>query len=601
MKESITKFDLEAAFKALNTLEPPAAEVGIKANKPALTEIFSRKSKFDSLFEEYYDVGNAGELESAKESREAEIAKAKLDRIEKIVDLDAKSPEDLLTSYVGKFIIQCPQCLTLFYKNPEDVEESDEDPTLVNVNEACQHCGNESGYTLVGKVGEAEAGEFEEPQPESESEAKDETVEVETDENDLDVSDKELDLELDDEELEELDIEIEDDEDETKKESLTSDTSNTLVEKLNENTDLEVSANEFEKLISSTEFKKSITDSEVRNMIQELGDKPEATEKAAENLTSTTDEAAKLEEGIFDNLKDKFTKTIDKIANNLKSREAKADWILNNAIKENSNAGLSEDGKVVIDDSNKKFNTFVVIGFKETYSNGKPITLMPSFDNKDLVVGKEPESKKTYSDADNIAKGWSLKQGNGPAFIYLAQDVDDENAVFLCGYFKGELKNDQLEKYFKIVKDDLKACELMAKGNMDQTNENQVEQANELENNEKQIEDLDNIIDNLEELHEASLEKHILTSLANTYDNIKHFKITECIYLDKKLSIKGDITFKSGKSKKTNYVFTEALLNNKNTITFKGFNEQLFGLNRQLSFSGYINEEAKSFITESFK
>ena len=135
MKESVTKFDFESAFKALDEIDIPVAEKGIKANRPALTEIFSRKNKFDVLFEEYYDLGSQEELGEAQEAREAEIAKAKLARIEKIVDLDAESPEDLLTSYVGKYIIQCPQCMTLFYKNKEDVVESEEDQTTVNVNE----------------------------------------------------------------------------------------------------------------------------------------------------------------------------------------------------------------------------------------------------------------------------------------------------------------------------------------------------------------------------------------------------------------------------------------------------------------------------------
>ena len=137
MKESVTKFDLESAFKALDEIDVPVSEKGIKANKPALTEIFSRKSKFDALFEEYYDIGSTEELGEAKEEREAEIAKAKLARIEKIVDLDADSPEDLLTSYVGKYIIQCPQCMTLFYKDKEDVVESEDDPTNVNIGEQC--------------------------------------------------------------------------------------------------------------------------------------------------------------------------------------------------------------------------------------------------------------------------------------------------------------------------------------------------------------------------------------------------------------------------------------------------------------------------------
>ena len=65
MKESITKFDLESAFKALDEIEIPRAG-RVRANKPALTEIFSRKSKFDALMEEYYDIGSSEGLEDAK-------------------------------------------------------------------------------------------------------------------------------------------------------------------------------------------------------------------------------------------------------------------------------------------------------------------------------------------------------------------------------------------------------------------------------------------------------------------------------------------------------------------------------------------------------
>ena len=213
MKEPITKFDLEAAFKALDEIDVPTTGK-VKANRPALTEIFSRKSKFDSLMEEYYDVGNTAELADAQEAREAEVAKAKLARIEKIVDLEADSPEDLLTSYVGKYIMQCPQCMTLFYKNPEDVVEAEDDPSTVNVNEICQHCGNETGYTLIGKVGEATPDEF--PAEESELEGAEEELPeepseeaVEEDNNesedlgDLDALDLDLDLEDTEEKTEE--------------------------------------------------------------------------------------------------------------------------------------------------------------------------------------------------------------------------------------------------------------------------------------------------------------------------------------------------------------------------------------------------------------
>ena len=76
MKESVTKFDLEAAFKALDEIAIPKADK-VRANKPALTEIFSHKSKFDALMEEYYDIGSNEGLEDAKEAREADLVYSK--------------------------------------------------------------------------------------------------------------------------------------------------------------------------------------------------------------------------------------------------------------------------------------------------------------------------------------------------------------------------------------------------------------------------------------------------------------------------------------------------------------------------------------------
>jgi hypothetical protein len=202
MKESVTKFNLEAAFKALDEIEIPVARKGIAANKVNLKETFNRKSKLDLLLEDYYDVNDTEELEAAKEAREAEVAKAKLARIEKIVDLNAESEEDLLPSYVGKMIIQCPQCMTLFYKNEEDIARSEEDPEVVNVNEVCQHCGNASGYSIIGKVdqvGEEEAEEYDldafEDENELDLDFPEGTEEVDPEGAGEDARDDELDLE----------------------------------------------------------------------------------------------------------------------------------------------------------------------------------------------------------------------------------------------------------------------------------------------------------------------------------------------------------------------------------------------------------------------
>lgn len=241
MKEAITKFDLEAAFKALDEIEIPVAKK-VRANRPALTEIFSRKTKLEALMEEYYDISDNSELTDAKEAREAEVAKAKLARIEKIVDLEADSPEDLLTSYVGKYIMQCPQCMTLFYKNPEDIIEAEDDPNTVNVNEVCQHCGNESGYTLVGKVGEAtpeEADNFT-SDLEMPEDLTDETFEEEGEVEESTNEDDDIEIDLDALNLEDEELPAdEEDEEDKKEESFTTHDGALLVEELTDNSELD--------------------------------------------------------------------------------------------------------------------------------------------------------------------------------------------------------------------------------------------------------------------------------------------------------------------------------------------------------------------------
>jgi hypothetical protein len=704
MKESITKFDLEAAFKALDEIDVPVTK-GIKANKPALTEIFSRKTKFDSLMEEYYNVSDMTELDDAKEAREAEVAKAKLARIEKIVDLDAESPEDLLTSYVGKYIMQCPQCMTLFYKNPEDIEESEEDPAVVNVNEVCQHCGNESGYTLVGKVGEAtpeEAAEYndEEAVDVTSTEDSQENAEVSSNE-DAEGSDEDLDLDV---ELDELDLDIEEDEpaeeleneepDKKEESHFIAHSGETLVEELTEEANLDVSADEFEKLISSPEFKKPISDSSVRAMMNDEADEAKEDDNLDESITINNEtlryavinpdgtyagvpctsyeearelvagkdgrvmvelgepiELNELEEGIFDKIKDRLARIIDKIARKLKSREAKADWILTNAMKDYGDVKVTDDGEVSADAANRRFSTFVIIGFKGIDADGKEITKLT--DSRRLVTGmKYPELATTYEKADDIAKGWSMRSGNGPAFIYLAKSKNDEKAVILCEYLNGKLVLDKTEEIFNKVKDDLAGAKLMTRGGADQSDVKKIK-ASELkqgmsiklkddsvgevvEIGESKLSsavsitikladgttetlnigadsalavfktsianeslELSSVMNCVEELQENALESLISDSLVESYGNVAGFRLTECAYTDNKFTVDGTIYFTSGNTRKTTYTFSEAYTAKDGKISIQGLNEKL-GLDKQFTITGYANSN-KVFITESFK
>ena len=838
MKESITKFDLEAAFKALDELEMPIAEKGIRANKPALTEIFSRKTKLDTLIEEYYDISNMAELDDAKSAREAEVAQAKLARIEKIVDLNAESPEDLLPSYVGKFIMQCPQCMTLFYKDPEDIEASEEDPETVNINEVCQHCGNDSGYTLIGKVGAATEEEQDDAlgvQEVDVDSAEDAEMSIGANEDEAATEDNDVDLDLEQAEgAEDFDLDAlaldeepaEEEEEETKKEEsmFSAHHGDALMEELQEEVEDTVSAADFAKLISSPEFRKPISDSEVatilsmneskqvtesfftkdcaidgfdcavvdefedagckgyhvgyskngtdiaiveiweddspiaiienqfaphllnpvydsfdafatdlafkcdENRLQEVYDcydddiltdnidsvmhdgkflrahwtknepsvrqisqgtyevthyrgagkvivkfdlsnkrsstmkftvngKPFETQYVMEAQNFILDELDYAQRKSFDidideandtkliatgepltegnlltlgkalgkklgqvgkNIKAKVSDAIDKFADSAKTREEKADWILDNALENYKNLRLDGNGQVERTADNKKFNTFVIIGFDGKYSNGREITQAPHYQNKDLVLSMvRPELKDKYKDADNVAKGWSMKDGNGPAFIFMAKNENDENAAFLCSYYKGEVKQDQLDTYFEAVKKDLKGIELMNDGKADQSpdsapeaekpadNQPEATAANNETSNEVEAEAaattecLQRVIADVESLTEDTLARDITKSLIAEYKNVAGFKLENCEYINEQLVVNGTICYTSGATKNTAYTFTEAVVLENNEIELVGLNEKLDATKR-FAATCKVDVSNRKLIVESF-
>ena len=407
MERTITKFDLEAAFKALDEIDIPEAKAGrMTRNEVNLKETFKRPTlgaKTEALVEEFYDV--ADELPEAKAEREDEIAKAKLARIEKIVDLDAETPEDVLPSYEGKIIIQCPQCMTLFYKDAADIEKSERDESICNVSEKCQHCGNEGGYTIIGKVAAAEIPaedlpEEEKPEEEPIEEKTEESAKEPTEENkDEVVKDEEV-KEENKEEGEEADLnldseEIPEEEEDKKEESLQTEGQSLTEDKISaaeikdrlaafvkdnlheecaeeeiikgdeplKEAGKEVSDAEFKKLINSRIWNEDLEDAgrkvdEIASEIEDAGAKEEIKEEEKEDsikeeLTSDPEEIERRLEQKADELQyedldeesfnEQITSCLNKIYKNTESFKA-------------TDCSLNENNQLIIE-GNIKFKS----------------------------------------------------------------------------------------------------------------------------------------------------------------------------------------------------------------------------------------------------
>lgn len=534
MKESVTKFDLEAAFKALDEIDIPIPERGVRANRVNLAETFENKRnhklKTEILLEDYYDVNNVDDLSSAKTERDAEVAKAKLARIEKIVDLDAKSPEDLQQSYVGKYILQCPNCMTLFYKDEADVTAGEDDGQpltigdTVNIGEECQHCRNKDGYTLQGKVGVVEPEEAanyeaaEEATAEASTEEEigaDETTEVAaeeaaaveeepTTEEEIATEESTTEEEVSDGEGEEVNLEAipneEVEEEEQKEESFNIPSGTPLAET-------------FGALSEAGDIKSKI-DAAFANWDPVVAWDPEMEEalvnKNAEQYPDhLTTENRSINEAVDTDLNKKladYNEFIEFTQKEINDKEA--------ALAKATNTFIKEAIQAEIDDLKAKLEAAIpeqVKAQNETEELPEPEEVGIDADS----TGEEPSTKATN---ESLNKSKFIAKHKPIEVAKKSLNEDTEEAAF------NELL--QTEEFKEPITDN-EVQEILA----------------------------DAKIDEVEDIVDESLNTHISNFLTEVYSNVDNFEATSCELTESKLIIEGNINFKSGKSKNTKFEF----------------------------------------------
>ena len=538
MKDKITTFDLNAAFKALDDIEMPKSE-GLKPQKAVLDEALSILPKTDCLLEDYYDVRSGEDLKAAEEERRNEVAQAKLDRIEKIIDLDAKTPEDLQGSYAGKIIIQCPQCMELFYKKEEDLVVDEDDPTLVNVGEKCQHCGNTSGYMVIGKVGEVNVAE---------DEAKEQAAE-EPAENaeEPELSDASI-LGVDPVAAE---AEAENDEAAAQSEEAPEETSEGQAEE------------QAEEPVEGSEEPAEEPEEPAEEEPKEEGEEDKKKEESLNN--SEVLKGAEKDEMHSDNLSKNLTlneeagKDLDK---QLKLHNEYIDY-LQKAIKQEEDALKEVENEEIKAAIQRRLD-----GFKEDLQAALPEAVKDNLPAEDT---KLPEPGEVDVDADSVKADEGDKEDspveeslNKSELLKKAEkdemhtDLEPENkSLNESGLAEAsEVSDSEIEELFNS--DEFKTP----------ISDSEVERIIAADKNESfKLEDLEDVDDQM-------LEKCITESLTSVYENVAGFKLGDCSMSDGKLIVEGKINFKSGKSKNTKYIFEQADRARK-TILLNGLNESL--------------------------
>ena len=585
-REKITRFNLDDAFKALDDIEYSKSD---KVESNSLHESFKRVDKTEALMEEYYKISNPRDLEDAKEEREDEIAKAKLAKIEKIVDLDAESPEDLQPSYVGKMIIQCPQCMTLFYKDPSDVVHSEDDPETVNVGEKCQHCGNEEGYSIIGKVGEVtpeEAEQFEEVPEETAEETPAEEPAEELPENEEATAEEES-SEDKEEELPELEEEPAEEEELTEsKNILEEQVKNALAEEAEEET--EEPAEEAEKEVEE-ETEEEESEEEDEEELPEVAFSAEEVKEVAANVAT---EVAPEEDAEV--IADKVDEVVDAAV------EAKAEEEHDEEeSEEETEEESAEEEQEELNESAKESD----LSKKLKEHNDYIETLQDEIKKEEeaVKVAKNEFIKKLHE--NNLASLKAALDKAIPEEVKAEEAIDDlptpEEAAEELPDSKTELTEqlDAKEMPIKEAASEVSDSEIKELLNSEEFNtpisDEEVDRIIEDEKNLREGKSK-RVFEMLEDFDEVSMNSCMTKALTEVYSNVKNFEMTECSLNESSLVVEGKINFNSGKTRETSFVFTEG----KEPKVLCGINEDL---DKDGSFNICYGIDNNKMFVESLK
>ncbi len=562
-REKITRFNLDDAFKALDDIEYSKSD---KVESNSLHESFKRVDKTEALMEEYYKISNPRDLEDTKEEREDEIAKAKLAKIEKIVDLDAESPEDLQPSYVGKMIIQCPQCMTLFYKDPSDVVHSEDDPDTVNVGEKCQHCGNEEGYSIIGKVGEVtpeEAEQFEEVPEETAEETPAEEPAEELPENEEAAAEEES-SEGKEEELPELEEEPAEEEKLTEsKNILEEQVKNALAEDVEEET--EEPAEEAEEKPEEEEVKEE-GDEEDEEELPEVAFSAEEVKEVAANVAT---EVAPEEDA------EVIADKVDEVVDAAVEAKAEEEHTEEETEEEDAEEDPEEEQEELIESAKESD-----LSKKLKEHNDYIETLQDEIKKEEeaVKVAKNEFIKKLHE--NNLASLKAALDKAIPEEVKAEEAIGDlptpEEAAEELPDSKTELTEqlDVKEMPIKEAASEVSDSEIKELLNSEEFNTPiSDEEVDRIIEDEKNLNEGKNksVFEMLEDFDEVSMNSCMTKALTEVYSNVKNFEMTECSLNESSLVVEGKINFNSGKTRETSFTFTEG----KEPKVLCGINEDL--------------------------
>ena len=457
-----------------------------------------------------------------------------------VIDPEAETEEDLEDSYVGKIILDCTVCHSKLYKDIEEIE-LDEDQTLANVGEECPYCYTSDGFKVLGQVS-AFGGKTEESE-----DADTDTDDVDDDAKPVDTDDKDDDVV--EESLQEAVATLD-----RPMSGIGGTLSNVMAEHSDE------LANVYDTA-SAISFLDSI-EPEVKNKgyLQNIKSKlaKMSGTRAAQFLYNIILKGdgmgAKMEamdEGVFDRFRKKNSNT--------------------NSDNNESTPGAKETGSKMY--KGIRYLTMSDGTYRLIDSRGrtKP-QVYKSFDTiKDIIDREVNESLNEDVNNVNVETDDSIVNVN----------TDDSGKVTVTTEPKtAEVSSEDGAEVITPLTDENEQVILNNDSDMP-------------------LEDEEEFVDtDIEEFDDETFNGLGESYLKKVYENVASYKTTDVSMKENKLFLEGVITFNSGASKKTSFIFEAKDFTKSGKYRFIGENTQLTRGKKAFTLKGRIDEG--KFITESF-
>lgn len=533
------------------------------------------------LNEEEFNLTDKDSIEDIKS-----LVDAPVDASIDIIDPDANSEDELSDSYVGKVVLDCSVCHSKIYKDPSEIV-IDEVEELANVGEECPYCYTADGFKVLGQIAPF-SDDVEPTEDEVSEEEADNVVEDDTDDGE------------DDDFLEAL----------------------------------------SNKLSQMNEAEMSDEDKRDSQILRRIYNK---TQRRA-NAALTPEEQAVLDKyGLVRSTGNKDIMKPGKDAFHASTITSPPHYFVGGYDVDDDRVNLADRARKM---SNRQpIRDYVHTGdydvpdttqshdprgnYKNTFQRRmnransakmyQPMKAMRSLlHDRNYEQGKLDRAGAEYKAAIAKAKAdyeQRIKSAeNSLAYTkkYSAKYVDDANAEIdrMLKRGKKEDMEESLEKVEVSTEDSntvitndpvTNTVSVTTTTNDDGegilvplSDENADEIAAATEETEEVPEEDDFIADDFDEesfdeLGEAYLKK--------VYENIDAFKTTNVSSCGKKLAVEGLITFKSGNTKPTHFIFEQKAQNKKGTYRFIGENKQISRGKKSFILQGNVNDN--KFICES--